>query len=400
MTDNAALLARGTRPWSASWAWLTRGLVRTAVILALSVVSWWLLVDPTTNIVGWNVYPEPFTSWLFWCLIIMVALGFNLEFHHFEGLRQPLRGIVLVTVSAAGAALVTFLLSAWLGDMAPSFAGSREGGAGYAAASNWVLYAFLFYVMSVVNWNHWPWTDERITQPWKGVAEIVALFFPTTVVYALFSLPNLLLDGTNPILSMDVSVGYFYSCILSVVLTGNLTDNWPWRLAGSPARVALASVVGNLVLGAVLFFALRGLVPVVIGADNAAAIGTATASMPAQLGVCWVMWAILWPNAFDNHPTVGRPLHVQYSARLIITFVLAVVTFVLYYFVVAGPVLHEPRTGVNMAGNALGFIDLCILWALWYLLCFNSWGLRSQDSGAAVAVDQEQTVDSVRVTPT
>ncbi|MFC9550027.1 hypothetical protein ACFTWF_04175 [Rhodococcus sp. NPDC056960] len=378
MTDDLQLKNPSVANEDKRGSWMKFGVANVAVITVLAVTSWWLLIDRDWNLFGWEIYPEPFTSWLFWCLITVVFVGFSLQFHGFERVRQPTRGLVLIALTCAISVAITFLLSHPFGHIAPDLSSSRENGAGYATGAQWVLYAFLLYVMSVVNWNHWPWTDDRVAQPWKGLAEIAGLLLPTTALYAVFALPNLTSESHDSFVELDTSIGFFYACILSVVLTGNLTENWPWRLAGTPARIAIAATIGNVAFGAVMYFALGKLVRLLVGEDNTDLIGETISSMPAQFGVCWVLWAILWPNVFGNIPVaVTTPAKYRYVCRLAITFVLAVGTFLTYYFLIAGPILHEPTVGSNMAGNALGFIDWCILWSLWYVLCLKSWGLNS-----------------------
>lgn len=377
MTEELRVSATSPDLHRSKSAWLTAGVANTAVVLLLSVVSWWLLIDPVTNVIGWNIYPEPFTSWLFWCLIIVIFIGFNMQFHGFSNLRQPLRGLALMGISVGISVLITVVLAKFVGAFSPSFSSDRPAGAGYATGAQWVLFAYLVYVMSVVNWGHWPWTGSRLSQTRKGFAEVIVLLIPTTILYVVFALPNFLIDGPEPLFGPTETLGYFYCCILSVVATGNLTDNWPWRLAGTPARTALASTIGNLLLGGLIYAALLQIVPLLIGGDNASAMSDVTATLPAQFGVCWVMWMILWPNVFDNYPTRETLSNgVKYGIRVLVTFVLGAITFLGYYFFVAGPVLHEPAVGSNLAGSALGFLDWCILWALWYVLCFESLGIR------------------------
>lgn len=377
MTEEVGVTAEPPGTRSRKLNWFTVGAANTLVVLALSLVSWWLLIDPASNVIGWDIYPEPFTSWLFWCLIIVIFIGFNMQFHGFENIRQPRRGLILMGISLGVSVLITLVLAQFVGAFFPSFAADRPEGAGYATGAQWVLFAYLVYVMSVVNWNHWPWSNSRLTKSGKGFAEVTLLLVPTTILYVVFALPNFLIDGPDPLIGPTETLGYFYCCILSVVVTGNLTDNWPWRLANTPTRIAVTSTVGNLVLGGIIYAALLQIVPMLIGDANAAAMSEVVSTLPAQFGVCWVLWMILWPNVFDNYPNhANMSAAAKYCIRIAVTFILGILTFLTYYFVLAGPVLHEPAVGSTMAGNALGFIDWWILWVLWYVLCFDSIGIR------------------------
>lgn len=46
-----------------------------------------------------------------------------------------------------------------------------------------------------------------------------------------------------------------------------------------------------------------------------------------------------------------------------------------YYYFVAEHILHEPMVAGALYGNALGFIDWLVLWTLFYVVGFQSFGL-------------------------
>ncbi|MEJ8281392.1 hypothetical protein [Pseudonocardia spirodelae] len=94
----------------------------------------------------------------------------------------------------------------------------------------------------------------------------------------------------------------------------------------------------------------------------------------AEFGVCWVFWMVAWANVFGNAPTTRGP-GVTIVARLVITFALGVLTFLLYSYVLAGTVLHEPVVAGGVHGEALGFLNWLVLWTLWYVLFLGSAGL-------------------------
>lgn len=384
-------------------AWWAFGLANLAVVLIASLLGWYLLADPQTSPL--DVYPLPFNAALFWALMFVVWTGFNLELAGFDRIPQPWRGIAFTAATAVFAVAVTWLLAHGLGALDPDFAAGRDGGLGYFTGALFVLFGFSTYVMAVVNWNHWPWTDRGLRQPMVGLCEIAFLLGPTILLYVVLGIPAVserLPDG-GPVLELDALLGWYYSVVIAVVLTGLCWENWPWRLAGARANVALASLVGNVALGTVLFVALRFVVELVIGTATADELGAALDQFPSQIGVCWVAWMILWGNAFGNRPTAyGTALDLVCRAAL--TFALAVVTFVAYYYVLAEHVLHEPPVAGALHGNALGFLDWFALVTLLYVVGFGSYPLRAPEVASvpdapAAGEDADSRAGSLDIPP-
>src|ERR1700730_5778418 len=99
-----------TRRRGLPWYWF--GLANLVVVSALSLGSWYLLIDPHFRILG-NPYPEPFNAVMFWMILFVCFFGFNLEFHWFNRLPQPLRGLTLIGATAGAAIGVVALLTGW-----------------------------------------------------------------------------------------------------------------------------------------------------------------------------------------------------------------------------------------------------------------------------------------------
>lgn len=353
--------------------WVAFGLANLAVVVALALAGWYLLADP--EISPWTFYPLPFNAALFWAILFVVFIGFNAEFAGFNRLAQPLRGSAIAVSAVAFGVAMTWILAAGLGSIDPDFAPDRAGGLGYFTGALFVLFGFGTFVMAVLNWQHWPWPQLGLKQPVIGLAEIAAVAGPTLLLYFVLGLPAVTVSDAGPLLSLDSVLGWFYSVVVSVLLTGQTLDNWPWRLAGSPARVALASTVGNLALGSAFYFAAVPLVETLFGSATTDALGSGIAQYAAQLGVCWAFWIIFWANAFGNRPS-GMGNAANYIIRTALTLGLGVLTFVLYYRFVAGHVLHEPAMAPGISGNALGFMDWMVLVTLLYVVGFESLGLR------------------------
>jgi AAT family amino acid transporter len=369
-----------TTPTGTHWAVLGAG--NLAVVVLLSVASWWLLADPEFS--PWHFYPLPFNAALFWAILFVVFAGFNLEFAGFTRLRQPVRGLAIMAGTAVFAVLVTWALAFGLGHVDPDFAADRAGGLGYFTGALFVLFAFFTYVMAVLNWGHWPWMSLGLHQPLVGACEIAFLAAPTILLFAVFGLPSISL-ATPPgaaLMTLDTVLGFFYCLIVATLLTGICTDNWPWRLAGPGWRTALAATVGNLALGALLYALLLPLSTLLLGSAAVDALGGGIHQFPAQLGVCWAFWMIMWQNGFGNHG-FGRSAASVVASRVVITFVLGVASFLGYYHAFAGSVLHEPVVAASAHGNALGFFDWLVLWTLFYVVGLESFGLVRRSKAAA-----------------
>ena len=364
-------------------SWIRHGLASSAVVMILSVVSWWLLADPSWAV--FDAYPLPFNGYLFWAIIFVVFAGFNLEFAQFASIRQPWRGLTITAATITFSVVATNVIAHGIGRFYPDFSADRTGGLGYFAAALFVLYAFGTYVLTVVNWGHWPWVQLGLKQPVIGWCEIAFWFFPTLALFLVFGLPAIS-ETTTPgsaLMSIDTTIGWFYCIIVGVVLTGTLLENRPWSRAGGPAAVAIASLIGNVVLGTLLYFVLVPFTKLLVGSTSATALGDVIHQYPAQLGVCWVFTMVLWANAFGN---IGGLVQ-----RVVTTFGLAVAVFALYFHVLAATLLHEPAVapGATIEGNGLGFVNWLILMLLLYVVASDSWGLRRPASEEAAPAEQQ-----------
>ena len=373
-------------------SWWAFGLANVVIVLVVSILLWWLLIDPRWSPLG--SYPQPYNASLFWAIIATVWVAFNCGWTGPARLRQPARGLVGLLVPLAIAAVIVVLLAFAWGRIDPSFAASRPEGAGFGTGQLVVLFAFFFYVTAVINWNQWPWAG-RLAQPWTGVAEIATLVLPTLLFFGVFAVPILTTwgDPAVALMSKETVTGWFYSCIVAVVITGLIWDNMPWAAARTPARTAVFSLVGNFVLGTLIFFGATELATLLMGPANAAALGDGITAYAAEFGVCWVFWMIAWSNVFGNRPThLARAANA--AIRTVVTLVLAIGTFLVYYFVVAGAVLHEPAVGASLHGDALGFMNFAVLITLFYVLFLESYGLPRAEPDAAAADAETVAVET------
>jgi AAT family amino acid transporter len=369
-----------------SLPWWGFGLANLVVILILALGSWYLLIDPAWSPLA--TYPFPFEEVLFWAILLVVFFGFNLEFYGFDRIPQPWRGLALIAVTVALAIALTALMGVW-GKFDPAFAVGRSGGNGYLTPALYVLFGFFTYLTVVINWGHWPWRHKGLGQPSVGFAEIVAVTAPTVVAFLAFVVPNEASWATpgHNLLGLTTTIGWVYDIIVIAIITGLLTDNWPWRLAGPGGRNAAASLVGNIVVGTGLYFAFLALSKAILGGAAVAALGPDVTKFPAEMGVCWVFWMILWSNAFHNWPN-KRNAAVNYVARIVITLALGIATFAFYYYVFGRFVTHEPLVGGGAHGDALGWMNWMILWILFYVVYLGSYGIPGHPEESADETQQ------------
>jgi len=346
------------------------------VIHGISLGVWRLFVDPQVGV--WKFYPQPFGAYLFWAILVIVFIGFNLGMHGFSKMSQPMGGIVATAVTLAlGFAIPMLLIFGW-GSLDPAF--SPKGFAGHGAAGLIVLIGFYGFGVVANSMDGWPWTDAGMKQPMVGFAQIFTGFFLTVIGYMLFVYPSLA-SWTAPdkvLMSLPTAIGWFYSVITVWLTTVLIFDLWPYRSFGSRAKNALAAFFGNFVLGTVLYFVLLALLKnVLIPADALAKIGPAINLWPAQLGVWIVNILLFWALCCGNAPT-SLGTTANRIARFIITWGLGIGAFVVYMRWFAVNVLHEAAIVPGFGGDPLTWVDLLNLILLIFVVYFGSYGIRKK----------------------
>lgn len=357
------------------WAF---GAANLMITLCISFLLWYLLIDPKVSLT--KLYPQPFGLFLFWSILAAVFLAFCWEMWPLNKLTQPLKGIVSLLVGSAIALIAILLIGFGYGSMDTAF--TLRGGIsapGYTASGMIVLIGFYMWGMLGGNWGHWPWSDLKLEQPVVGLAEFMFGLSLTLIAYLVLIYPNVAVWATqdNVVLPLTIVVGWYYSVIVSCFMTANILDNWPWvSLFHSRWSQAIGSFFGNFILGTgIYWFFLFLLKTWLIPAQVQIKLGDGINSWPAQLGVTFVFWVLVWALMFGNYPNTGRPARDR-TVRFVITFVLTLVTFVLYTQWFAVGVLHEPAVSGSFGGDALAFMDWLIYVMLIYVVYFESWGLK------------------------
>jgi AAT family amino acid transporter len=390
-TDPRAAEVLPPRPLGAAWA--RSALVSLTVVLVLGLSIWWALMDPDWGALA--VYGNPANAFIFWTLFAIVCLAFNLESWGFDRLPQPTRGLAFGAISLTIGAGITIGLAQVWSRVDPSFSPERPGSIGYFTGAIFVLFVFLTNVPLATTFEHRPWKTLGLRQPWVGLCEILAGTLLSIALYAIFAAPALASWSATdePLLSVNTTVGFFYCVVVSIIITSNHTQGWPW--AGEergPVAWWTSRAVGNVLFGTALYMGLGFLSGLLLGSDAVDALGPDGMSIfPAQFGVWWVFWSIFWSNCTGNRPN-GYTTGVNRALRVGITFVLACLSFMAYYHWIASGVLHEPPVAAGMSGNALGFVDWLIVCLLLYVVGAQSWRPARRPAQPTPAETKEESI--------
>ncbi|WP_027183132.1 hypothetical protein [Desulfovibrio inopinatus] len=343
------------------------------VIQVVSYMVWLLFVDPVRGV--WKFYPQPFGAYLFWGILVLVFLGFNLGMFGLSKYDQPMRGLIATAITLLIAFAITALMIFGYGTMDPAFTATE--GVGYGAVGLIVLIGFYGFGVLPTNMGGWPWTDVGLEQPLAGIAQIFVGFFLTCIGYVLLIYPSVA-SWTSPekvLMPLPTAIGWFYSVIVSWLTTAQVLDHWPWTSFGSRAKTAIGAFIGNFILGTVIYFVFLALLKnVLIPAEAVEKIGAAITLWPAQLGVWIVFWMIFWPLAVGNVPNALSPAANRF-VRLAITWSLGILSFVVYMRWFAMDVLNEASIVPGFGGDPLTWVDLLNFVMLVYILYFGSYGL-------------------------
>jgi len=329
----------GTRPFGLQLGAVGFAIASFVVIYAISFAVWRLFADPQVGV--WKYYPQPFGAYLFWAILAIVFVGFNLGMHGFSNLPQPLEGFAATAVTLVLGIGLPMLLIFGYGQLDPAF--SPEKYAGHGAAGLIVLIGFYGFGVVANSMDGWPWIDAGMKQPMVGFAQIITGFVVTVVGYVVLIYPCLA-TWTAPdrvVMSLPTAIGWFYSVITVWLTTVLVLDLWPYSTFKTRAGRALAAFFGNFVLGTVLYFILLALLKnVLIPADALEKIGSAINLWPAQLGVWIVNMLLFWALCCGNGPTNLGPV-MNRIVRFIITWGAGIGAFVIYMNWFAVEVLNE-----------------------------------------------------------
>jgi len=359
-TGKGREILRAKKPFGLSVGPIMFAIAHLAIIMAVSLVVWNAFADPKQGI--WKLYPQPFGAIMFWFILEVVFLAFNGDLWLVHRLKQPLSGLVAFVVGSVLALLTVGTLVYGIGSFEPAF---NPSGAGWTATGMIVLMGFYFFGILATSMGHWPWV---------GIIEFFEGFFLSCLGFFVLIYPNVASWSQNGhvILPLVTAVGWFYSVIVSWLTIANALDNWPWSRLGSRAKTALGSFLGNFVIGTGIYFLFLYLLKnFLIPIEAQKSLGVAITMWPAQLGICILFWVLTWSIVFDTRPlnTVSRKV-----VRIVITYSLGIITFLVYTRWFAVSVLHEAEISHGFGGDPLTWVDLMMLIMLIYAVYFGSYG--------------------------
>lgn len=347
-----------------------------AVLLIVHVVSlgvWRLFVDPALAV--WRYYPQPFGMYLFWGILVLVFIGFNLGMAGFSSLTQPLRGLAATGTTLLLAFVIAGTLVHGYGLLDPVF--SAAGNAGYGSTGLIVLIGFYGFGIVATGMGGWPWSDAGLSPAMGGFAQLATGCCLTALGYFLLVYPNLSsASGAHGVLlTLPVVIGWFYSVIVAWLTTFLIFDNWPWSILKHRSHVALAAFAGNFILGTAIYFGHLALLDSVLIPDHALEkIGSTLPIWAAQLGVWIVFWLIFWANVMGNLPHRFGTF-TNRAVRIVLCWSLGVLSFVIYTRWFSGSVLHESAIVPGFGGDPLTWVDLLNFVMLIYVVYFDFFGI-------------------------
>jgi hypothetical protein len=349
---------------------LARPVAAIVGVWGVSLVLWWLLIDPKWGIFD-NAYPQPTGAYLFWVIGVFIIAAFNFGAWPFARFRQPLAGIAqVVTHVVLGCAAAAFIVQV-LGRWDAVFSSGAAGKAGYLGCALIVLPGFYCWTIVTAHWGNWPYAD--LNQPRQGLGAFLIGSFMTMVLFFLLIHPELAGGHSAGPFRIGTTVGWLYSVIVIALLFAMIWRNWPWSSIGNPAGVLL-SVPLCFGLGTGLYLGLRELLQAI---TPDAVLDSASFNLGfevANLGVCIAFWALVWGLILPSPP--GGPGLVKAVVRTVLVGGLGLATYLVYVRWFATQVLHEPAYNGNDGGFALLWMNWVIMILLWYAVSFGAAGLR------------------------
>jgi amino acid transporter, AAT family len=350
--------------------------VAIVAIFAVSIVTWWLIGDPTWSLSGAKA-DDPadqatksaiVSCLLFWTIFGHIFTGFTFGNWPFTKLPQPLSGVAQVVVNLIIGILGTLLFTRVVGHWDPTFSTETAGGAGYTAAAFIVLIGFYAYAFASASLGGYPF--ESVPVPLASVAQWFMGAFITVIGVVWLVYPNFsaALAAHAPV-SLPTAAGWVYSSIVIVIVAAMQWQNWPWAGIANRHLRSLAALVVTLGGGYLLMLVFKGLLHGILPGYIKDAAGFPFALEAAELGVCFSLWSLIF--GLIVAPSKISSVAGARAVRTVIVAVLAILTYVVFMRFFATKILHFPAAKDNYGGNPLLWMDWTILLVLWYAVAFG-----------------------------
>lgn len=351
---------------------LARPAVAIVGIWLISLLLWWLLVDPDWGLFEGS-YAQPAGAYLFWAIGVFIIAAFNFGGWPFTRLRQPVAGIAAVVSHVAIACAIVAVINYLLGRWDATFATDLPGESGFLASALIVLPGFYCWTAITAHWGNWPYAD--LSQPRQGLGAFLIGAFMTMAGFFILVHPELAGGDSQGPFRIGTAVGWLYSVIVVTILFAMLWENRPWSRIARPWAAPLISVPLSFGLGTAAFFLLRELVEAITPDAVLASPAFNLEFEVANLGVCIVLWALTWGLLLSS-PEPRGSVAVRLALRTVLVVGLGIATYVVYMRWFGTQVLHEPAYDGDYGGFALLWMDWVALALLWYAVSFGSLGLR------------------------
>ena len=351
--------------------------------LAISLVTWWLFADPKLGIV--SSYPFPFLFVSVWLIMVVVWFAFNFELSIFAWLpdRQPLKGIVITGFTALLIYIMYLILNVGWGALNPNLLTTSP--TGYVLSSFVVLIGFYTWAMVSSTFEAWPFADAGIKQPFLGLSQWLLGFALMVVCYFMLVYPALI-NPEHAILDFFTMTGWWYSCVVALLLVTNTWGRWPITLMSENRAVrAIGTGILGFIVGTIWYFIAlallkSGLIPQAIQAEMAKASPTLINYYTAELGIFLIFAVLFLFLFFENWPTKFGNL-ANIIIRTIICVATAIIMFLIFMNGFGVAVLHETAPTLvvgNWGGDPFIFMDWWIGLFLVVGIFFECWPLMKK----------------------
>lgn len=404
------------------WGQPATGIVAFAAFLAIAWILWFIFSDPRGPV---GAFPYPFVLYLAMMILVGLWQHMLLGDWPFQGLAQPLRGVVQTLVNLVVVWLTIHVLfykvlglgfnflsqdnlnalaaagHAILADGQPATVEVMEArDFGERAVVAFVLIGFFTYPVLTILFEKWPIRPSNLTQPQAGIAEfgcctsVTVLFYSILVVpfWATVYAPSIALNtpwwsalaGTS---HLHWVFGFWEWMIIVLFMSANVWRGKPWSALALPQPLkGLVSFAAVVVAGYALAVACRQLVLLWLPDETVRDLTQRNDLArflwyhSAEMAGFTLIPFLAWHHYFDDLVPidVDRDSWAAFGFRTLGVLVFAVIGYVVFYYLGfvhwgignehAATLEHAFPEGESLVWNFWWIIPL--LWNEWF---FHKW---------------------------